>query len=83
MSIDELKKINSKKLNECNNLEEKKIYENIEKILTKDEGIFFKIPMEKALGILKYLFNKEELLTRYNSLINIENFQTLKKNFKI
>ena len=83
MTVKEVIKINEEKLKTTTESEEKEIYTNIQKILEKDEGIFFKINMNKALGILKYLFKKDELLDVYYSLINIQNFQELKKNFKL
>lgn len=74
-SYDIVKKLMSLKEKKIYTEEEKKKYEIIKEII-KEKDCFFKINMETAIGILEFLEVEEgEVITLYNSLISIENYE--------
>ena len=86
MTIDDLLEINNKKLNEAKKIgDEKKImlYEKLAKLFQNQPEIFFKTDMESSLKILIQLLPEEQVKVAYNSLISPENFQKLRRKFKI
>ena len=86
MTIDDLLKINNKKLDEAKKLgDEKKIilYEKLAKLFHDQLEIFFKTDMESSLKILIQLLPEEQVKEAYTSLISPENFENLRRKFKI
>ena len=86
MTIDDLLKINNKKLDEAKKLgDEKKIilYEELAKLFHDQPEIFFKTDMESSLKILIQLLPEEQVKEAYTSLISPENFENLRRKFKI
>lgn len=86
MTIDDLLEINNKKLDEAKKSgDEKKItlYEKLAKLFQNQPEIFFKTDMESSLKILIQLFPEEQVKEVYTSLISPENFENLRRKFKI
>lgn len=86
MTIDDLLEINNKKLDEAKKSgNEKKImlYEKLAKLFQSQPEIFFKTDMESSLKILIQLFPEEHVKEVYTSLISPENFENLRRKFKI
>lgn len=86
MTIDDLLEINNKKLEEAKKIgDEKKVmlYEKLAKLFKEQPGIFFKTDMESSLKILIQLLPEEQVKDAYTSLISPENFENLRRKFKI
>ena len=82
MNIDELRKINEKKIDELSILNDNEKDLNIHKMLKEllmDDTLFFKIKMDEALKILSVLVDEKDLLNTYKSLISPDEYQKLKK----
>ena len=75
-----------KKLDEAKKSgDEKKImlYEKLAKLFQDQPEIFFKTDMESSLKILIQLLPEEQVKEAYTSLISPENFENLRRKFKI
>jgi len=86
MTIDDLLEINNKKLNEAKKIgDEKKsmLYEKLAKLFQDQPEIFFKTDMESSLKILIQLLPEEQVKEAYTSLISPENFEKLRRKFKL
>ena len=86
MTVDDLLEINNKKLDEAKKSnDEKKIilHEKLAKLLQDQPELFFKTDMESSLKILVQLLPENEVKEAYTSLISPENFETLRRKFKI
>ena len=86
MTIDDLLEINNKKLDEAKKMgNEKKImlYEKLGKLFRNQPEIFFKTDMGSSLKILLQLLPEEQVKEAYTSLISPENFENLRRKFKI
>lgn len=86
MTIDDLLEINNKKLDEAKkSSDEKKIilHEKLAKLLQDQPELFFKTDMESSLKILVQLLPENEVKEAYTSLISPENFENLRRKFKI
>jgi len=86
MTIDDLLEINKKKLNEAKKIgDEKKsmLYEKLAKLFQDQPEIFFKTDMESSLKILIQLLPEEQVKEAYTSLISPENFEKLRRKFKL
>ena len=78
--------INNKKLDEAKKSnDEKKIilHEKLAKLLQDQPELFFKTDMESSLKILVQLLPENEVKEAYTSLISPENFENLRRKFKI
>ena len=86
MTVDDLLEINNKKLDEAKkSSDEKKIilHEKLAKLLQAQPELFFKTDMESSLKILVQLLPENEVKEAYTSLISPENFENLRRKFKI
>lgn len=86
MTVDDLLEINNKKLDEAKkSSDEKKIilHEKLAKLLQDQPELFFKTDMESSLKILIQLLPENEVKEAYTSLISPENFENLRRKFKI
>lgn len=86
MTVDDLLEINNKKLDEAKkSSNEKKIilHEKLAKLLQDQPELFFKTDMESSLKILVQLLPENEVKEAYTSLISPENFENLRRKFKI
>ena len=86
MTVDDLLEINNKKLDEAKkSSDEKKIvlHEKLAKLLQDQPELFFKTDMESSLKILVQLLPENEVKEAYTSLISPENFENLRRKFKI
>ena len=86
MTVDDLLEINNKKLDEAKKSnDEKKIilHEKLAKLLQDQPELFFKTDMESSLKILVQLLPENEVKEAYTSLISPENFENLRRKFKI
>lgn len=86
MTIDDLLEINNKKLKEAKNAGDKKkieLHEKLSKLFTDQPEIFFKTDMESCLKILIQLLPEDQVKNAYTSLISPENFENLRRKFKI
>lgn len=93
MDINDLILINNDKINrlktdlntenKVSNIELLDTHLKIQEIFEKDEGVFFKIQMNEALKILRYLFEEDEVMKVYSKIINLKNYQKSKNKFII
>ena len=92
MTIEELKIINEKKLNDYIQKDNKSnkdinkeilIHEKIKKLLDNNPGLFFQISMEEALKILSKLVDESQLKEVYTSLIKPDKYKELRKKFLV
>ena len=86
MTVDDLLEINNKKLDEAKkSSDEKKIilHEKLAKLLQDQSELFFKTDMESSLKILVQLLPENKVKEAYTSLISPENFENLRRKFKI
>ena len=86
MTIDNLLEINNKKLEEAKKSgDERKImlHEKLAKLFQDQPEIFFKTDMESSLKILVQLLPEDQIKDAYTSLISPENFENLRRKFKI
>lgn len=86
MTVDDLLEINNKKLDEAKkSSDEKKIilHKKLAKLLQDQPELFFKTDMESSLKILVQLLPENEVKEAYTSLISPENFENLRRKFKI
>ena len=86
MTVDDLLEINNKKLDEAKkSSDEKKIilHEKLAKLLQDQPELFFKTDMESSLKILVQLLPENKVKEAYTSLISPENFENLRRKFKI
>ena len=86
MSINELIEISNKKLEQAkseNNEKNIMLYEKISQLFKDQPALFFEIDMENALKILLQLLPEDQVKEAYKSLISPEQFEELRRKFKI
>ena len=86
MTVDDLLEIINNKLDEAKkSSDDQKIilHEKLAKLLQDQPELFFKTDMESSLKILVQLLPENEVKEAYTSLISPENFENLRRKFKI